>query len=220
MRTAQSRQKSYADARRRDLEFAVGDHVFLKVSPMKGVARFGRRGKLNPRYIGPFEILERVGTLAYRLALPPGLAAVHNVFHVSMLRRYVSNPSHVLDFEPLQLPPDLVYEERPVRILAREERRLRTRVIPMVRVQWLNHSEEEATWETEEDMRTRYPELFGLMAGFPGVRVGGLGSVGSSGSSQTNPGGRLVHHRLRPSTARVRGSEASGSLFSRAWGWG
>ncbi|XP_073158866.1 uncharacterized protein [Henckelia pumila] len=161
MRTAQSRQKSYADARRRDLEFAVGDHVFLKVSPMKGVARFGRRGKLNPRYIGPFEILERVGTLAYRLALPPGLAAVHNVFHVSMLRRYVSNPSHVLDFEPLQLPPDLVYEERPVRILAREERRLRTRVIPMVRVQWLNHSEEEATWEIEEDMRTRYPELFG-----------------------------------------------------------
>ncbi|XP_073133323.1 uncharacterized protein [Henckelia pumila] len=103
MRTAQSRQKNYADRQRRDLEFAVGDHVFLKVSPMKGVMRFGRRGKLNPRYIGPFEILERIGTLSYRLALPPSLAKVHNVFHVSMLRRYVSNPSHVLDFEPLQL---------------------------------------------------------------------------------------------------------------------
>ncbi|XP_073151841.1 uncharacterized protein [Henckelia pumila] len=160
MRTAQSRQKRYEDTQRRDLEFAVGDHVFLRVSPMKGVVRFGRRGKLNPRFIGPFEILERVGTLAYRLALPPGLAAVHNVFHVSMLRRYVSNPSHVLDFEPLQLTPELAFEERPIRILAREERRLRTRVIPMVRVKWLNHSEEEATWETEADMKTRYPELF------------------------------------------------------------
>ncbi|XP_073153876.1 uncharacterized protein [Henckelia pumila] len=161
MRTAQSRQKNYADRRRRDLEFAVGDHVFLKVSPMKGVMRFGKRGKLNPRYIGPFEILERIGTLAYRLALPPSLSKVHNVFHVSMLRRYVSNPSHDLDFEPLQLSPELAFEERPVRILAREERRLRTRSIPMVKVQWLNHFEEEATLETEADMRTRYPGLFG-----------------------------------------------------------
>ncbi|XP_073133602.1 uncharacterized protein [Henckelia pumila] len=109
MRTAQSRQKNYADRRRRDLEFAVGDHVFFKVSPMKGVMRFGRRGKLNPRYIGPFEILERIGTLAYRLALPPSLAKVHNMFHVSMLWKYVSNPSHVLDFEHLQLTPELAF---------------------------------------------------------------------------------------------------------------
>ncbi|XP_073139115.1 uncharacterized protein [Henckelia pumila] len=161
MRTAQSRQKNYANRQRRDLEFAVGDHVFLKVSPMKGVMRFGRKGKLNPRYIGRFEILERIGTLAYRLALPPSLAKVHNMFHVSMLRRYVSNPSHVLDFDPLQLSPELAFEERPVQILAHEERRLRTRSIPMVKVQWMNHSDEEATWETEANMRTRYPELFG-----------------------------------------------------------
>ncbi|XP_073121965.1 uncharacterized protein [Henckelia pumila] len=139
----------------------MGDHVFLKVSPMKGMMRFGRRGKLNPRYIGPFEILERIGTLAYRLALPLSLAVVHNVLHVSMLRKYVSNPSHVLDFEPLQLTPELALEEMPVRVLAREERRLRTRSIPMVQVQWLNHSEEEATWDTEADMRTRSLELFG-----------------------------------------------------------
>ncbi|XP_073133375.1 uncharacterized protein [Henckelia pumila] len=105
----------------------MGDHVFLKVSPMKGVMRFGRRGKLNPRYIGPFEILERIGMLAYRLALPPNLAAVHNVFHVSMLWKYTSNPSHVLDFEPLQLSPELAFEEKPIRLLAHEERRLRTR---------------------------------------------------------------------------------------------
>ncbi|XP_073133826.1 uncharacterized protein [Henckelia pumila] len=127
MRTAQSRQKSYADQRRRYLEFAVGDHVFLKVSPMKGVMHFVRRDKLNPRYIGPFEVLERIDTLAYRFALPPNLAAVHNVFHVSVLRKYTFNPSHVLDFEPLQLSPELAFEENPIRVLAHEERRLRTR---------------------------------------------------------------------------------------------
>ena len=82
MRTAQSRQKSYVDVRRRDLEFEVGDKVFLKVAPMKDVLRFGRKGKLSPRFIGPFEILERVGQVAYRLALPPILLGVHNVFHV------------------------------------------------------------------------------------------------------------------------------------------
>ncbi|CAM8905384.1 unnamed protein product [Rhodiola kirilowii] len=87
LRVAQSRQKSYADVRRRDLEFHVGDHVFHKVSPTKGISRFSIRGKLSPRFIGPFEILERVGSLAYRLALPPVLAGVHNVFHVSMLRK-------------------------------------------------------------------------------------------------------------------------------------
>ena len=161
MKTAQSRQKSYADKRRRDLEFAVGDHVFVKIALMKGVMRFGKKGKLSPRFIGPFEILERIGTLAYRVALPPALAGVHNVFHISMLRKYMSNPSHVLNYEPLQLTPNMSYEERPVQILARQERRLRNKVIPMVKVKWLNHSEEEATWETERDLKSRYPDLFG-----------------------------------------------------------
>ena len=103
MRKAQSRQKSYANVRRRDLKFEVGDKVFLKVAPMKGVLRSGRKGKLSPRFIGPFEILERVGQVAYRLALPPVLSGVHNVFHVSMLRLYISDPSHVIDFKPLRL---------------------------------------------------------------------------------------------------------------------
>ncbi|XP_075524534.1 uncharacterized protein LOC142556932 [Primulina tabacum] len=160
MRTAQSRQKSYADQRRRDLEFAVGDHVFVKVAPMKGVMRFGKKGKLSPRFIGPFEILDRVGTLAYRVALPPNLAGVHNVFHVSMLRKYMANPSHVLNFEPLQLTPNLSYEERPVQILDRQEKKLRNKLVKRVKVKWLNHSEEEATWESEPEMRSRYPELF------------------------------------------------------------
>ncbi|KZV21106.1 Retrotransposon protein, Ty3-gypsy subclass [Dorcoceras hygrometricum] len=122
MKTAQSRQKSYADSHRRDLNFEVGDHVFLKISPMKGVLRFGREGKLSPRFIGPFQILERIGTLAYRLALPPEISAVHNVFHISALRNYIANPSHVLRYEPIQLSSDLTYEEVPEQILARENR--------------------------------------------------------------------------------------------------
>ena len=95
--TAQSRQKSYDDVRRRPLEFVVGDHVFLKVMPKRGVVRFGKRGKLSPRFIEPFEILERVGTVAYRLALPPSMLGVHEVFHVSILRRYTLDPAHIVD---------------------------------------------------------------------------------------------------------------------------
>ena len=114
MLASQSRQKSYVDPKRRDVEFQVGDHVFLRVSPLRGVRRFGVKGKLSPRFVGPFEILERVGQVAYRLALPPSLSGVHNVFHVSMLRKYVSNTTHVLRHEDLELQTDLSYEERPV----------------------------------------------------------------------------------------------------------
>ena len=155
-----SRQKSYADKRRRPLEFSVGDSVFLKVAPMKGVMRFGKKGKLSPRYIGPFEIIERIGKVAYRLALPPELASVHSVFHVAMLRKYILDPSHVLQHEPIQVHEDLSYEEQPVQILAREERKLRSRSIPMVKVQWKNHNVAEATWEVEEEIRQKYPQLF------------------------------------------------------------
>ncbi|KAJ0969688.1 hypothetical protein J5N97_022565 [Dioscorea zingiberensis] len=108
---------------------------------MKGVMRFGKRGKLSPRYIGPFEILERVGAVAYRLALPPYLAKVHNVFHISMLRRYVPDPSHVIQYVPMEIHENMTYEERPTEILGREERRLRSRVIPFVKVRWSNHPE-------------------------------------------------------------------------------
>ena len=114
---AQSIQKSYADNRRRDLEFAKGDFVFLKVSPCKGIFRFSKKGKLSPRYIGPFEILDRVGATAYRLELPANLSRLHNVFHVSMLRKYLPDPSHVLSSEPVDLREDLSYIEEPVRIL-------------------------------------------------------------------------------------------------------
>ncbi|KAL3510631.1 hypothetical protein ACH5RR_030032 [Cinchona calisaya] len=160
LKAAQDRQKSWADMKRRPLEFQVGDKVYLKVSPTRGVMRFGKSGKLSPRFVGPFEILKRVGNLAYQLALPPELARVHNIFHVSQLRKYISDPSHVIDYQPLSSKEELVYEEVPVRIIDTKEQVLRHRSIPFVKVQWSNHSEREATWESEINMRNKYPYLF------------------------------------------------------------
>ena len=160
MKAAQDRQKSYADLRRKPLAFEVGDKVLLKVSPMKGVMRFGKKGKLSPKYIGPYEILERIGTVAYRSALPPELSKVHDVFHVSQLRRYISDPSHVIPTESVEVEPNLTFEERPVQILDRQEKILRRKVVPIVKVLWRSQKYEEATWETEESMRQKYPELF------------------------------------------------------------
>jgi hypothetical protein len=117
MSAAQSRQKSYADNRRRPLEFEVGDHVFLKVSPMRGVMRFGKKGKLSPRFVGPFEITQRIGRLAYRIALPPDLIGTHDVFHVSMLRKYITNPNVIVEYESLEIQEGLTYVEEPVRIM-------------------------------------------------------------------------------------------------------
>ena len=111
---AQSQQKSYAGVRRRPLEFEVGDHVFLKVMPRRGVVRFGKRGKLSPRFIGPFEKLERVGTFAYRLALTPSMSGVHKVFHVSILRKYTPDPPHVVDWGLIEVDTDGTFEEGPV----------------------------------------------------------------------------------------------------------
>ena len=113
---AQSRQKSYVDRRRWPVEFEAGDNVFLKVMPKRGVVRFGKWGKLSLRYIGPFEVLERVGIVAYRLALPPSLSSVHDVFHVSMLLKYTPDPTHVVDWGELVIDIDETFEEGPVRI--------------------------------------------------------------------------------------------------------
>ncbi|XP_062100208.1 uncharacterized protein LOC133806088 [Humulus lupulus] len=138
MVTAQSRQKSYADLKRKHVEFEVGDHVFLRVTPRKGISvkRFGKKGKLSPRYVGPFEILDRVGNVAYRVALPPSLSGVHNVFHVSQLRKYISDPSHVLSYETLGLQEDLSFDEHPVKILDRKDKVLGNRTISLVKVLW------------------------------------------------------------------------------------
>ncbi|XP_040945820.1 uncharacterized protein, partial [Gossypium hirsutum] len=157
LKAAFVRQKSYADLKRRDIEYSVGHKVFLKVSPWKKILRFGRKGKLSPRFIGPYEIVERIGPVAYRLALPPELQKIHDVFHVSMLRRYRSDPSHVIPTEDIELRSDLTYEEEPVQILAREVKELRNKRVPLVKVLWRSHSVEEATWEPEETMRAQYP---------------------------------------------------------------
>ncbi|CAH9101779.1 unnamed protein product [Cuscuta epithymum] len=158
--SAQCRQKSYADVRRRPLEFEVGDFVFVKIASMKGVMRFGRKGKLSPRFTGPYEITRRVGKVAYELALPEEFSGIHNIFHVSMLRKYFVDPEHVLIPRTIEVQNDLSYEEKPVQILDREVRRLRNKEIALVKVLWRNDKVEEATWEVEDDMRRRYPELF------------------------------------------------------------
>ena len=160
MRAAQDRQKSYADQRRRPLELRVGDKVFLRVSPTRGVMRFGKKGKLSPRYIGPYEILERIGEVAYRLALPASIERVHDVFHVSQLRQYIRDDSHVLQPEQLSLDDTLQYEETPVQILDRKTRDTRQGSVAIVKVLWSNHVTEEATWEAEDAMRRDYPWLF------------------------------------------------------------
>ncbi|TXG69298.1 hypothetical protein EZV62_004233 [Acer yangbiense] len=122
--------------------------------------RFGKKGKLSPRFIGPFEVLQRIGNVAYRVALPPDLARIHNVFHVSVLRKYVPDPSHVLSYQPIQISQDMSYEEQPVEIIDRKEQTLRSRVIVLVKVRWRNHSKEESTWEREVEMKEKYPKLF------------------------------------------------------------
>ena len=133
MKVAQDRQKKWVDAKRRPLEFAVGNHVFLKISPTRGVIRFGCSGKLSPKYIGPFDIIERVGEVAYRVALPPALDGVHDVFHISQLRKYVQDDQHILDYSDLRLNHDLSYEAQPIRIIDKKKV-LKNKAIPLVLV--------------------------------------------------------------------------------------
>eukprot|EP00257_Ricinus_communis_P013549 XP_015571010.1 uncharacterized protein LOC107260805 [Ricinus communis] len=160
LKAAQDRQKSYVDKHRSEMEYEVGEKVFLRVSPWKGIIQFGKQGKLSLRYIGPYEILERVGPLAYRLALPQELSQIHDVFHVSMLRRYRSYPSHIVQESEIQLTEDLSYKEEPVGILDRQVKKLLNKEIPIVKVKWSRHSPKEATWEVEKDMRVQYLYLF------------------------------------------------------------
>ncbi|XP_052112863.1 uncharacterized protein LOC127739641 [Arachis duranensis] len=160
MLIAQSRQKSYADQRRKPLEFEEGEHVFLKVTPTTGVGRAIKTKKLNPRYIGPFEILKRIGPVAYRIALPPYLSNLHDVFHVSQLRKYTPDASHILEPEPIQVREDLTLSVIPVRIDDTNIKRLRGKEVSLVKVAWSRAGIEEHTWELESDMRKDYPHLF------------------------------------------------------------
>ncbi|XP_060668916.1 uncharacterized protein LOC132800034 [Ziziphus jujuba] len=145
LKAAQNKQKSYADLHRKDLDFKVGDRVFQKLFPWKGIVRFGKRGKRNPRYIGLYEIIERIGPVAYSLDLPKELSRVHDVFHISMLYKYISDPSHVLETPEFELRDDLSYEEQPMQILSREEKKLCNKTIPLVKVLSRNHLVKKAT---------------------------------------------------------------------------
>ncbi|KAK4383817.1 hypothetical protein Sango_3116400 [Sesamum angolense] len=160
LKAPHDRQKSYVDKYRREMEYEVGEKVFLKVSPWRGILRFGKKEKLSPRYIVPYEILERVGPLVYRLALPAELLQIHDMFHVSMLRRHRSDPSHILHEPEIEILKELTYVEEPIEILDQSIKKLRNKEIPMVKIKWSHHSPREATWEVEENMREKYPYLF------------------------------------------------------------
>ncbi|XP_052478425.1 uncharacterized protein LOC128033967 [Gossypium raimondii] len=159
-RAASDRQNSYADLKHKEIEYSVGDFVFLNVSPWKNILRFGWNGKLSPRFLRTYRILKCVGPVAYQLELPPELDQIHDVFRVSMLRRYRFDPTHVILTEEIEVRSDLTFEEEPIQILDRDVKILRKKSIPLVKVLWRNHSSEEATWETEEAMRQQYPHLF------------------------------------------------------------
>ena len=133
LKVATDRQKSYAYMKRKDIRYEIGEKVFLKVFLWKKVMRFEKKGKLSPRFVGPYEVIKKLRPVAYKLALPPDLKKIHNVFHVSMLRRYRSDPSHVVLSEKIDLRPDILYEEEPMEILAHEVKELQNKKIPLVK---------------------------------------------------------------------------------------
>jgi hypothetical protein len=147
---AQSHQKSYTNKRHRPLEFEVGDHVYLRVSPMKGVHRFGIKGKLAPRYIGPYPILDKYGPTSYQVELPAKLSGVHNVFHVSQLKRCLKPPTDVVIEDTIPLEPDLTYKAYPIKVLNQQDRVTRNKTTRFYKIQWNDHSKDEATWERED----------------------------------------------------------------------
>ena len=128
--------------------------------PKRGVVRFGKRGKLLLRFIGPFEVLERVGTIAYRLALPPSISGIHEVFHVSILRKYTPDPAHMVDWGQIEVDTDETFEEGPVYIVDSRDQVLRRKTVRLVRVLWRHCGVEESTWEREDTLRATYPFLF------------------------------------------------------------
>ncbi|XP_015950029.1 uncharacterized protein LOC107474896 [Arachis duranensis] len=160
MLMAQSRQKSYADQRWKPLEFEEGEHVFLKVTLTTGIGKSIKTKKLNPRYIRPFEILKRIEPVAYRIALPPHLSNLQDVFHVLKLRKYTFDPRHVLESESVQVREDLMLPVTPVKIDDTSIKRLRGKEVSLVKVAWSQAGTEEHTWELESEMRKDYPHLF------------------------------------------------------------
>ncbi|GKA89289.1 hypothetical protein Tco_0811101 [Tanacetum coccineum] len=164
MQVARDRQKSYADLKRKPMEFQVGDKVMLKVSPWKWVVRFGKRRKLNPRYVGPFKVLEKVGSVAYKLELPEELSRVHNMFHVSNLKNCYADEPLGVPLDGLQFDDKLQFVEEPVKIMDCEVKQLRRSHVPIIKVRWNSRQGPEFTWEREDQFRKKYPHLFAKTA--------------------------------------------------------
>ncbi|GJZ84202.1 putative reverse transcriptase domain-containing protein [Tanacetum coccineum] len=160
MQAARDRQKSYVDLKRKPMKFQVGDKVMLKVLPWKGVVRFGKRGKLNPRYIGPFNVLGKVGEAAYKLELPEELSRVHNTFHVSNLKKCYAEEPLAVPLDGLHFDDKLQFVEEPVEIMDREVKRLKRSRIPLIKVRWNSKRGPEFTWEREDQFKKKYPHLF------------------------------------------------------------
>ncbi|GJW88798.1 putative reverse transcriptase domain-containing protein [Tanacetum coccineum] len=160
MKTARSRQKNYADKRRKPLEFQVGDRVLLKVSPWKRVVRFGKKGKLAPRYVRPFEIVECVGQVAYRLKLPQELRCVHDTFHVSNLKKCLAEPDVQVPLDEIEIDENLRFVKEPIEIVERDVKKLKRRRITLVKVRWNSRQGVEYTWEREDQFRKKYTNLF------------------------------------------------------------
>jgi hypothetical protein len=165
---AQSRQKSYLNHRRRELSFEVGDFVYLKVSPMRGLHHFKIQGKLTPRFIGPFKIMEKRGEVAYQMELPPQLSDVHNVFPVSQLKKWLGVPEEQIPMKELNDREDLSNQEYPIKILEMFQRVTQNKRIKMYKVHWSHHTEEEATWEREEELKAEFSSFFSDPSESPG----------------------------------------------------
>jgi hypothetical protein len=154
------RQKSYHDKAKAPREFEVGNYVYLKVSPTKGVQHFGVKGKLSPHYIGRYEVTEKFGTVSYRIRLQNRLSAVHDVFHVSHLKKCEQIPkAQIIEETNAEIEPDLSLAEYPMRVLDQKERQTRRQRVKMYKIQWSHHTEEEAMWETEHFLNTKYPDF-------------------------------------------------------------
>nr|GFC20464.1 putative reverse transcriptase domain-containing protein [Tanacetum cinerariifolium] len=160
MQVAQDQQKNYADRKRKPMEFKIGDRVMLKVSPWKRVVRFGKRGKLNPRYVGPFKVLAKVGKVTYKLELPQELRRVHHTFHVSNLKKCYSDEPLVMPLEGVHIDDTLRFMEEPVEIIEQEIKRLKQSRIPLVKIHWNSRRGPEFTWEREDSFKKKYPRLF------------------------------------------------------------
>ena len=160
MLAAQDRQKSYADKKRRPITFEVGDSVLLKVSPWKGLIRFGKRGKLSPRFIGPFKVLQKIGNQAYKLELPEELNGIHNTFHVCYLRKFTGDVPDIIPISELRMDENKRLIEEPEAIVDRKTKKLRRKMVDLVLVRWKHSNGPNLTWETEDDMMSRYPHLF------------------------------------------------------------